>query len=55
MLKPRRLDFHKLHILKYAEEIGSLIKACRYFGVGRASFCRWRAAYEKSGEAGVTK
>ena len=53
MMKPRRDAFHKLRILKYAEDIGSVVKTCRYFGVGRASFYRWKAAYEKSGEAGL--
>jgi transposase len=28
-------------------------KACRYFGVGRASFYRWRAAYRQHGLAGL--
>ncbi len=53
MMKPRREAFHKLRILKYAEEIGSVVKACRYFGVGRASFYRWKTAYERFGEAGL--
>ena len=44
MMKPRRDAFHKLRILKYAEDIGSVVKTCRYFGVGRASFYRWKAA-----------
>ncbi|WP_132313497.1 helix-turn-helix domain-containing protein [Martelella mediterranea] len=48
-MKPRRAAFHKLRILKYAEETGSVVKACRYFEVGRASFYRWKVAYEKSG------
>ena len=25
----------KLRILRYAEEVGSAVKACRYFGIGR--------------------
>ena len=32
----------KLRILNHAEELGSAVKACRYFGVGRDSFYRWR-------------
>lgn len=35
----------KLRILKHADENGSVIKTCRYFGVGRSSFYRWREAY----------
>lgn len=43
----------KLRILKHAEENGSVIKTCRYFGVGRSSFYRWREAYSKHGENGL--
>ncbi len=53
MMTPRREASHKLGVLKYAEEIGSVVKACRYFGVGRASFYRWKTAYERFGEAGL--
>ena len=37
-------------VLQHAEKIG---KACRYLGVGRSSFHRWRDAYQKFGEAGL--
>ena len=43
----------KLKLLRHAEKIGNVRKACRYFGVGRSSFYRWRDAYRKSGEAGL--
>jgi hypothetical protein len=43
----------KLNVLQHAEKIGNGGKACRYFGVGRASFYRWRDAYQKHGEAGL--
>ena len=43
----------KLGVLKHAEKIGNARKACRYFGVGRSSFYRWRDAYQKHGEAGL--
>jgi transposase InsO family protein len=43
----------KLRILKHAEEIGRVTKTCRYFGIGRASFYRWKALYKKDGEAGL--
>ena len=43
----------KLRILEHAEQIGDVSKTCRYFGVGRASFYRWRHAYEERGEAGL--
>ena len=38
MIKFRREVSQKLRILKHAEEIGDVIKTCRYFGIGRASF-----------------
>jgi transposase len=43
----------KLRVLAYAELSGDVSKACRYFGVGRASFHRWRQAYRAHGEAGL--
>ena len=35
----------ELRILKHVEEIGSAVKTCRYFGIGRASFYRWKVLY----------
>jgi transposase len=43
----------KLRVLQHAEKIGNARKACRYFGVGRSSFYRWRDAYQEHGEAGL--
>jgi transposase InsO family protein len=43
----------KLRILRHAEQSGHTSKTCRYFGIGRASFYRWRAAYLRAGEAGL--
>lgn len=53
MNKDQREIQRKLRILRYADEIGHVAKACRYFGIGRASFYRWRAAYQKHGENGL--
>jgi len=44
----------KLRILDHAGRTGDVSKTCRYFGIGRASFYRWRQAYRDSGEAGLT-
>ena len=41
----------KLRVLQHAEKIGNARKACRYFGIGRSSFYRWRDAYQKHGKA----
>ena len=43
----------RLRILKHAEETGHVGRTCRYFGIGRASFYRWKAALEKHGEVGL--
>ena len=43
----------KLRILKHVEEIGSAVKTCRYFSIGRASFYRWKVLYKNDGEAGL--
>lgn len=43
----------KLKVLQHAEKIGNARKACRYFGIGKSSFYRWRDAYQKHGEAGL--
>ena len=51
--KDQREIQRKLRILRYAEEIGHVAKACRYFGIGRSSFYRWRQAYGERGEAGL--
>jgi len=53
MTKDQREIQRKLRILRYAEEIGHVAKTCRYFGIGRASFYRWRKAYAERGEAGL--
>ena len=44
----------KLRILQHADKIGDVSKTCRYFGIGRASFYRWRQTYRDNGEAGLT-
>jgi transposase InsO family protein len=44
----------KLRVLEHAEESGDVSRTCRYFGIGRATFYRWRHAYRVHGEAGLT-
>ena len=38
MNKDQREIRRKLRIRQYANEVGSIVKACLYFGVGRSSF-----------------
>ena len=53
MSKDQRDVVRKLRILQHAEATGQVARTCRYFGVGRSSFYRWRTAYRKHGEAGL--
>src|SRR5271154_6886921 len=40
-------------VLDHARQAGNVAKTCRYFGIGRASFYRWRREYLKRGEPGL--
>lgn len=53
MTKEQRDIKRKLKVLKHAADIGHISKACRYFGISRASFYLWKKAYEQQGEAGL--
>jgi transposase-like protein len=37
----------KLRVIEYAKKVGNISKACRYFGVSREGFYKWKRAYEK--------
>jgi transposase len=39
--------------LRHAEQIGDVCKTCRYSGIARGSFYRWKAALQRQGEAGL--
>ena len=54
MAKDQQEIRRKLRILDHAKQSGDVSKTCRYFGIGRASFYRWRSAYQDRGEAGLT-
>jgi transposase len=43
----------KLRVLEHADASSNFRKTCRYFGIGRASFYRWQAAYRRLGETGL--
>ena len=53
MDKDQREIRRKLRILEHADKIGSVAVTCRYFGIGRSSFYRWRDAYRKNGVEGL--
>ena len=43
----------KFRFLEHADQSGNVRKTCRYFGIDRSSFYRWRDAYRNQGEAGL--
>lgn len=53
MSKAKRDIRRKLRILDPVKKIGNIRKTCRYFGVSRAIFYRWRDAYDQFGEEGL--
>jgi transposase len=52
MTQAQRDIRRKLQILNYAEEIGNVSKACRYFGISRETFYLWKRAYQERGKEG---
>jgi transposase-like protein len=47
-------DIHrKLKILNYAQEIGNITQACRYYGISREIFYQWKRAYLAQGETAL--
>ncbi len=55
MIRNDREIQRKLRILKHTEEIGHCGGMCRYFGIDRASFYRWKAALEKYDESDLIR
>jgi transposase InsO family protein len=53
MNSEERVIQHKLKVLRHAEQTGNVAKTCRYFGIGRASLYRWKAAYEARAKQGL--
>ena len=44
----------RLAIIRHAEEVtGSVAKTCRYYGISRACFYKWRERYEEFGAEGL--
>jgi len=45
---------HRLAVLRHAEEVsGNVSRPCRYYGITRQSFYKWRRRYETLSEAGL--
>ena len=45
----------KMRVLDYAASVESASQACRYFGVGRATFYRWKEVLAKEGDVGLAR
>ena len=45
---------HRLAVLRHAEEVsGNVAATCRYYGISRPTFYKWRNRYEQSGPDGL--
>ncbi|MEX0874079.1 MAG: IS481 family transposase [Actinomycetota bacterium] len=46
---------HRLALIRHAEEVtGNVAKTCRYYGISRQVFYKWRRRYEESGVSGLS-
>ena len=43
----------KLRVLTHGIKSGNISKTCRYFGVSRETYYKWKRAYESEGERGL--
>lgn len=43
----------RLRVLEHADKIGNVRMTCRYFGLSRSTFYRWKTKYDKYGESGL--
>ena len=48
MNEEQRLVQERLRVLEHAQKTGNLRKTCRYFGIGRSSFYRWKSAFDRA-------
>ncbi len=56
MVSENQQEIRRKHrVLKHAETTGQVSRTRRQFGIGRATFSRWRKAYRERGEAGLTE
>jgi len=43
----------KLRVLAHAEQTGNVSKTCRFFGISRDTFYRWKRSRERNGDQGL--
>ena len=53
MNEEQRLVQKRLHVLEHAQKIGNGRKTCRYYGIARSSFYRWKRVFDRDGESGL--
>lgn len=51
--KAQREIAHKLKVFAHAEQNGNVALTCRYFGISRDTFYRWKKNYKSKGEIGL--
>ena len=51
MNEEQRLVQKRLRVLEHAQKIGNVRKTCRYFGIARSCFYRWKRAFDRDSEA----
>ncbi|WP_373684963.1 helix-turn-helix domain-containing protein [Acinetobacter sp. YH12136] len=44
--KAQREIAHKLKVFAHAEQNGNVVLTCRYFGISRNTFYRWKKNYK---------
>ena len=50
----RRLVRHRLAVLRHAAEVtGNVSATCRYYGISRNCFYKWRNRFDEFGEEGL--
>lgn len=53
MTQAQRDIRRKLRVLEHAEQTSNVSKTCRYFGISRDTFYRWKKNYQERGEGGL--
>ena len=55
-MSPGQREFNRRQrILEHAESSGNACLTCRYFGIGRATFYRWKRRYAEEGLGGLAR
>ena len=53
MTNDQREIRRKKRVIEYAENIGNVRKACRYYGIARSTYCLWRDRTHELGDEGL--